>query len=263
MLRFLVFLSSAGSGEGKTISALQKITAKFIEKHCLIGQLMNPVGVWVLQTCQLFRCRRKPPSFERFVQVSWLVKLLSCYCLVLVLSVASLKTMFHLETISTTFKTDSFGKVIHSCYWLLHHHLKNMAESKDNEFTIYATNINSKRQPNKYVMNLLFYIYFLTILLRLNYSFLVTKIQEYNYFQGHPATAVSETTWSQVSQVFCIFTSTLKTIESCSLVPSYFHREDASISKVCRYSSSIFIRYITVSQCCRHRGCRGALTFTS
>ena len=65
-----------------------------------------------------------------------------------------------------------------------------MAESKDNEFTIYATNINSKWQPNKYVMNLLFY----SLAKIVNYSFLVTKIQEYNYFQGHPATAISETT---------------------------------------------------------------------
>ena len=163
MLRFLVFLSSAGRGESKTIGALQKITAKFIKKHCLIGQLMNPVGVWVLQTCQLFRCRRMPEAGQ-FWKIS--SGPLACQAFVLVLSVASLKTMFDLETISSTFKTDSFGKVIHSCYWLLNHHFKNMAKSKDNEFTIYATNINSKWQPNKYVMNLLFYIYFLTVLLR-------------------------------------------------------------------------------------------------
>ena len=61
----------------------------------------------------------------------------------------------------------------------------------------------------------LLHIFFNSLAKIVNYSFLVTKIQEYNYFQGHPATAISETTWSQV---FCIFTSTLKKL---SLVASY------------------------------------------
>ena len=40
----------------------------------------------------------------------------------------------------------------------------------------------------------LLHIFFNSLAKIVNYSFLVTKIQEYNYFQGHPATAISETT---------------------------------------------------------------------